>query len=229
MWLEAGSESYLETTVAHEVTHVVFADASANAFHQPAAWLNEGTATWAEVDGADTEADLVRLEADSSDGLMAFEALTDQFPIDSRGASLAYAQGATMVDHIITTYGRDAMAAIMDAYRDGATDAEAIEAGTGDPFDEIRADYFASFGTTEPDPVEPVALGRSDVPLPGQPAAPGASGGPEPGPSGAGDTQDVVWWLIIGVVLIGVVFIAAAVWSARERGDMPPPDQGGGA
>ena len=36
---------------------------------------------------------------------MAFEALTDQFPIDTRGASLAYAQGATMVAHIIDTTG----------------------------------------------------------------------------------------------------------------------------
>jgi Peptidase MA superfamily len=221
MWLEAGSTSYLETTIAHEVTHVVFRDASDNPFHEPATWLNEGTATWAEVGNADTEADLVRLEAGSDDGLMAFEALTDQFPIDTRGASLAYAQGATMVDHIITTYGTDAMAGIMDAYRDGATDAEAIEAGTGTPFEEIRADYFASFDSTEPSPVEPVALGDSDVPLPGQPGS--GPDQPEPNPDQPDGSQDLVWWLIIGFVLVGVVFVGVVVWRARR---VAPPSDG---
>ena len=44
--------------------------------HAPATWLNEGVATWSEVGNADTEADLVQSEANSADGLMAFEALT---------------------------------------------------------------------------------------------------------------------------------------------------------
>lgn len=220
MWLEAGSSAYLETTIAHEVTHVVFLDASDNPFHEPATWLNEGTATWAEVGNADTEADLVGIEARSDDGLMAFEALTDQFPIDTRGATLAYAQGATMVDRIIATYGADAMPAIMAAFRDGATDDQAILAGTGTSFEEIRADYFASFDTTEPAPIEPVPLGDSDVALPGQPV-PAASGAPEPGPDQPTGSQDLVWWLIIGFVLVGVVFIGAVAWRARRAS---PPD-----
>lgn len=220
MWLGAGSESYLRTTVAHEVTHVVFGDASGNPFHEPAAWLNEGTATWAEVGNADTEEDLVRMEARREDGLMAFEALTDQFPIDTRGASLAYAQGATMVAHIIEEYGADAMARIMDAYRDGATDDDAIEAGTDTPFATIRADYFNSFGVEEPSPIEPDPLVGSEVALPPQPdgGLAGPSAAPEPSP--AGSSQDLAWWLIIGLVIVGVVFVAVVVWRARR--DAPP-------
>jgi hypothetical protein len=220
MWLGAGSESYLRTTVAHEVTHVVFSDASGNPFHEPATWLNEGTATWAEVGNADTEEDLVRLEAGSADGLMAFEALTDQFPIDTRGASLAYAQGATMVALIIDEYGTDAMARIMDAYRDGATDDDAIEAGTDTPFATIREDYFAAFGVEEPAPIEPRPLAGSDVALPPQPdgGVVGPSTAPEPSP--AGSSRDVAWWLIVGLVIVGVVFVAVVVW--RGRRSVPP-------
>ena len=181
MWLEAGSTAFLETTITHEVTHVVFHDASDNPFHEPPSWMNEGTATWAEVGNAETEEDIVRSEAGGADGLMAFEALTDQFPIDTRGATLAYAQGATMVDHLLAEYGSDALAAIMDEYRSGATDDEAIAAGTGTPSTEIRADYFASFGVSEPEPVEAQPLGSSDVPLPPQPGGvPGASDAPDP-------------------------------------------------
>ncbi|HET9498027.1 MAG TPA: peptidase MA family metallohydrolase [Candidatus Limnocylindria bacterium] len=224
MWLGAGSSGFLETTIAHEVTHVVFQDASDNPFHDPASWLNEGIATWAEVGNADTEAAVVRSEAGSADGLMAFEALTNQFPIDTRGATLAYAQGATMVDHLLGEYGSDALAEIMDAYRSGATDDEAIAAGTGTPFDEIRADYFASFGVSEPQPVGAQSLGRSDVPLPPQPGGvPGASDGPEPQPGPAAGSQDVVWWIIIGLVIVGGVFFGVVLWRARRAA---PPSGG---
>jgi hypothetical protein len=225
MWIEAGSNAFLDTALAHEVTHVVFHDASDNPFHAPPSWMNEGTATWAELGNAETEEALVQQEARSTEGLMAFEALTAQFPIDVRGANLAYAQGATMVDHILQTYGDDALASIMDAYRAGSTDDEAIQAGTGAEFADIRADYFEAFGVSEPGPAEPEALDGSTVPLPPQPdGAPAASDDPEPapGPGGGGDGQDLAPWLIIGLVVIGGIVIGAVVWRARS---VPPAGQ----
>ena len=224
MWLGAGSTAYLDTTLAHEVTHVVFNDATANPFHEPATWLNEGTATWSELANADTERDLVSLEARRAEGLMAFAALTDQFPIDTRGASLAYAEGTTMVDLIIRDFGTDAMAAIAEAYRSGATDEDAILAGTGVSFEALREEYFAAFGVTEPDPIEPLPLGRSDVPIPpqaGMELAPSAE--PQPG---SGESQDVAWWLIIGFMALGAVFVATVVLRARRA--QPPAGGGNG-
>ncbi|HEX9737652.1 MAG TPA: peptidase MA family metallohydrolase [Candidatus Limnocylindria bacterium] len=222
MWLEAGSTAYLDTTLAHEVTHVVFHDATANPFHEPASWLNEGVATWSEVGNAATERDLVSLEARSRGGLMAFAALTDQFPIDARGANLAYAQGATMVDLIIHDFGTDAMAAIAEAYRFGATDEDAVLAGTGVSFQALRDEYFAAFGVTEPDPVEPLPLGRSDVPIPPQAGVePAPSAEPQPAPR---ESQDAAWWLIIGFVALGVVFVATVVVRSRRA---PRPAGGG--
>ena len=41
------------TTIVHEVTHVVFHDATANPFHEPAKWFNEGLSTWSEQQSAD--------------------------------------------------------------------------------------------------------------------------------------------------------------------------------
>lgn len=223
MWLGAGSTAYLDITLAHEVTHVVFDDATSNPYHEPAKWFNEGFATWSELRNAATEHDLVSQEAGTDRGLMAFAALTGQFPIDSRGASLAYAQSATMVDLIIREHGTAAIAAIAGAYRSGATDEEAIEAGTGRSFDQLRAAYFASFGVSEPAPVEPFPLGRSDVPLPPQPdkepgEEPVPSAEPAPAPGGS---QDLVWWLIIGFVVVGALFVVVVV--VRARRERPPP------
>lgn len=224
MWLGAGSTAYLDTTLAHEVTHVVFNDATSNPFHEPATWLNEGIATWSELANADTERDLVSLEARSAEGLMAFAALADQFPIDARGANLAYAEGTTMVDFIIREFGTDAIAAIAEAYRSGATDQGAILAGTGVSFDALREEYFAAFGVTEPDPIEPLPLGRSDVSIPPQAGVePAPSAEPQPGP---GESQDVAWWLIIGFVALGAVFVATVV--LRSRRAQPPASGGNG-
>ena len=222
MWLGAGGDAFLELALVHEVTHVVFADATANPFHEPASWLNEGVATWSERQDAAVEEDLVRFEAGRG-GLMAFAALVHEFPIDARGASLAYAQGATMVDYLIETYGTDVMADIADAYRSGATEDEAIEAASGTPFGDIRVAYFDQFGVTEPEPIEPVARARSDVPLPPQP-------GGEPGPTaapvgGSGDGQGLAWWLIIVIVAVGVVFGVTVVLVARR---IQPPAGGAG-
>ena len=132
MWLEGGSAEYLEVAMVHEVTHIVFHDATENSFHEPARWLNEGIATWSEQGDAGAERSIVESEAEG-DGLFSFDAISEQFPIGERGSRLSYAQGTTMVDLIVDGYGQEAVARIAAAYRDGASDDEALEAGAGTP------------------------------------------------------------------------------------------------
>lgn len=177
IWLEAGSRAYLESVVIHEVTHIVFFDATHNPYHEPALWLNEGIATWSEAQSDDGERETVQSEAAGA-GLIAFEGISEVFPIDNRGAHLAYAEGTTMVDRIIDQYGADAIARIAAAYRDGASDAEALEAGTGVPADQLYADFYAAYGVPAPQPVEPEPILPSDVELPA-----GARGVPRPTPA----------------------------------------------
>jgi peptidase MA superfamily protein len=188
MWLGGGSSSYLETTMTHEVTHVVFRDATANPFHEPATWFNEGLAVWSEEHAVGDQERNVRAAADSGD-LLAFDGITESFPIGATAARLAYSEGATMVDMIIRTYGQDAIAAIAAAWRDGASDAEALEAGTGIPATQLYDEYFTSFGVAAPTAVEPAAILPSNVDKPPQPvpAQPAESGAASPAPSSGGE------------------------------------------
>ena len=223
MWLGAGPASYLETTVVHEVTHVVFQDATVNAFHDPAKWLNEGLATWAEQRAADAQHSTVESEA-SGGGLLSFDAIAYDFPFGTRGATLSYAMGTTMVDMIIDRYGEDAIARIAEAYRAGSSDDEALEEGTGVPADQLYADYYDSFGVDEPEPVEAAAIPPSDVDKPGGAQAPGASAdesvapsSEEPAPSETiMDAPIVVVVAVAGLAILGIAGFAA--WSARRRG-----------
>jgi hypothetical protein len=222
MWLGGGPSDYLETTLVHEVTHVVFRDATVNPFHEPAKWLNEGLAVWSERQSADGERSTVEFEARGG-GLFAFDAIAAQFPIGTRGSSLSYAMGATMVDMIIDQYGTDAIAGITEAYRAGASDAEALEAGTGVPAAELEADFYAEFGVEPPQPIEPAPIPPSNVRTPGGmgggdgDGAPAASPTPRPSAAAApGDDEVNVALLLVPIILFAVAAVAGAAYLARR-------------
>lgn len=225
MWLGGGSQNYLDTTVTHEVTHVVFHDASANPFHDPPTWFNEGLAVWSEQQSAGSHADTVRAATKSGD-LLAFDGISQAFPIDAQAASLAYSEGATMVQMIIDTYGRGAIARIAAAWRNGDGDAEALQAGTGISANQLYANYFASFGVAEPKAVRPAPILPSNVKVPPQPAAsgqqpaatrsgqPSASGGSGQHPAGGAVSTSRL--LVLGAAAAGIG-IGAVVVLRRRR------------
>jgi hypothetical protein len=225
MWLGGGSRSYLDTTVTHEVTHVVFHDATANPFHDPPTWFNEGFSVWSEQQSAGSHADIVRAAAESGD-LLAFDGISQAFPIDAQAASLAYSEGATMIQMIIDKYGRAAIAKIAAAWRDGDGDAEALQAGTGITATQLYAGYFASFGVDEPEAVKPAPILPSNVKLPPQPAAssqqPAATGSGQPSASSspgeqpAGGAVGTTGLLLLGAGAVGVG-IGAGVALRRRR------------
>ncbi len=229
MWnsSEAGSQAYLETVMIHEITHIVFHDATDNPFHEPARWLNEGIATWSETEEASGERAIVEQEA-NGEGLFSFEAITEQFPIGQRGGRLSYAQGTTMIDMIIAEYGREAIARIAAAYREGASDDEALEAGAGVPADDLYAAFFAAFDVDEPTPIEPEPIAASNVDRPTagpidpggvDPGAEPPPGDPAPGedaPSTSGTEAVVIAGLGIGLVAAGVGAVAMSRRAERK-------------
>ena len=211
MWLGGGDSQYLETAMLHEVTHIVFNDATDNPYHEPATWINEGIAVWAEADDASDATSFVREQA-AAGGLFAFEAISQRFPIGDLGGSLSYAQGASMIDFIVDQHGREAIARMTAAYRDGASDEEALEAATGTKADELYRAFYAQFGIEPPTPVEPEPIPASDVdrPVPGEVDPGGVEGGPpiEPGePTPVGGASDLPLWVPIVAIATG----AAAV------------------
>jgi hypothetical protein len=223
MWLGGGSEAYLERAMVHEVTHVVFQDATDNPFHEPATWINEGIAVWSETQDAGDERSIVE-DAARAGGLFSFDAIAERFPIGDRAASLSYAQGTTMVDTIIDRYGPKAMSRLTAAYRDGASDEEALEMATGISADALYADFYAAFGVEEPSPVVAEPIGASDVDLPtagsidpggvDQPSEPPVDASPiEPS-----DGSDLTGILVVGLALaVAATVIGALAISSRRR------------
>ncbi len=224
MWLGAGSNDYLEVAMVHEVTHIVFADATDNAFHEPARWLNEGIATWSESQDAGQQRGIVEFEA-SGGGLFSFDAISEQFPIGDRAGQLSYAQGTTMVDLIVDRYGREAIARIAAAFQDGASDAEALEAGTGISADALYTEFFDEFGVDAPQPVSPDPIGASNVdrPAAGSVDPGGVDGRPEvppdaaPGTDSGGAAGDALLLLVLLVIAAAAAIVAAVLVLRRAE------------
>ncbi len=223
MWLGGGSASYLEQVMVHEVTHIVFHDATDNPFHEPARWLNEGVATWSKTQSDDGERQVVESEA-AGEGLFAFDAITEQFPIGDRGAVLSYAQGTSMVQRIIDEYGTEAIGEIMAAFREGASDEEALEAGTGIAADELYADFYEAFGAEVPSPVSVEPIPPSDVDRPDAGAV--DPGGVPPGPAQPPDeasptepepSSDLPVVIALAGAMAVVIGLAIAIARRAER------------
>jgi uncharacterized protein YndB with AHSA1/START domain len=223
MWLGGGTADYLEVAMLHEVTHIVFHDATDNPYHEPARWLNEGIATWSETSSAGNERSIVEVEA-SGAGLFAFEAITEQFPIGERGGRLSYAQGTTMVDLIVERFGEEALAAIAAAYRDGASDAEALEAGTGMTAEDLYAAYYEAYGVDAPQPIpaDPIPPSTVDRPTAGEVDEGGVDPGAQPPPDEGAPTEPDpapdpnAPWLVVLLAVVAAAVIAVAVLLSRR-------------
>ena len=227
MWLGGGPPSYLETAIVHEITHIVFFDATDNPYHEPATWLNEGIAVFAETGDAAEAVSFVAQQADRQ-GLFAFDAISERFPIGSLESSLSYAQGAAMVDFLVDRYGREAIAAMTAAFRDGASDEEALEAATGVPAAELYEAFFAQYGAEVPAPVEPEPIPPSEVerPEPGAVDPGGVEGGPQvpPGEPAPGETPrgqapqgGVQAWVVVVAVAVAVLLAALVAVAVARR------------
>jgi Peptidase MA superfamily len=154
---------WVDVLVAHELTHMVFADATDNPYRQPPRWLNEGLAVYlAEGYGVGDRAQVA--DAAGSGALTPLSAIAGLFPTSYDSFSLAYAQSVSAVDFFIDTYGQDALVRLIGTYRDGVTDDEAFKAATGADFRTFDDAWLAAQGVARPQPYGPQPAPRGPQP-----------------------------------------------------------------
>jgi hypothetical protein len=135
---------------------------------------------------------------------------------------LAYAESVSAVDHIVATYGRDALVALIRSYQTGVTDNEAFEAALGVDMAGFETDWLRSVGASEPvrhgprpAPPGPVPEGWSGAaPVPSvEPAgsagaATSAPTSPAPGGSTSGfPAVPIVLGLVVVAIAIGGLLV----------------------
>lgn len=220
----AGDTAYSAQVMPHEPTHVVFADATGNPYHDPPRWLNEGFAQYVSQ-GYDSESRREVSQAVASGTLTSLLALTDFFPLDSQRIYLAYAEAVSAVDFMVRKYGQPAIPKLVKAYAGGASDDEAFTTAFGLDVASFNSAWLADNGVTpvkygpQPAPTGPLpsgwngAAGTVTTPQPtaggGSAATPSTSTG---GQSSSAPSDNAMVYLLAGILALGgLVLVGAAI------------------
>lgn len=143
--LPTGNPSEVGRIVPHEVSHQVLHQATENPFNVPPTWFDEGLAVAVQDGGNQDFPALVQRAADEG-RLFSVRSLTSEFPYDPADASLAYAESYSIVQFIISRWGNEGIAAIIDAYKLGVSHDEALAMAIGVEMDELDRLWKDSLG-----------------------------------------------------------------------------------
>jgi hypothetical protein len=218
--------SWVESVVPHELTHVVFATAVDNPYHDPPHWLNEGLAVYL-ADGYD-DFDRQQVERAAKDGsIIPLDGLAGAFPTTQERFFLAYAESVSAVDRIVRADGRDALVKLIRSYAEGVSDDAAFQAALGRDVAGFEADWLGELGARPPTrlgprpaPVGPLPSGWTgpqanpsfEIVGSQPPVTPGA-----PGPVSRGGGDDPIRLLVGPIASLGLVVIVVLAVAAYRR------------
>jgi hypothetical protein len=152
----AGMAWTVEQGIPHEVSHILFHQATDHAYSFPPTWLNEGLAMYNENVSHGSELALVRRAAQRGE-LLSLAQISGGFPPDPDVARLSYAESLTTVQFILERYGPEGMAALLEAFREGKTTEEAVRQVFGlslQQFEEQWREYVTGMaGAVESEPL----------------------------------------------------------------------------
>ncbi len=134
------------TILKHELCHLLLH----HYIHTLPRWLDEGVSQWAS--GGFTELFSENREsylrwASISGGLIGLNALDTRFPQDEQGLVLAYEESRSIVDYIVSRYGKNGIINILTALKNGKSTQDAIMMSLGTPYPEFEKEWQNSLRT----------------------------------------------------------------------------------
>ncbi len=154
-----GAHQDVDVTIAHELTHVVVGLATENPYADIPAWLNEGLAMYNE--GKLRSGNARALEKGIRDNrLLSVRSLT-ALTGNPDEVNLFYGEVYSVVDFLLTTYGREKMSELLKVFKEGSLTDDALMKVYGFDQDELDAQWRESIGapprgeTEEPEAEKP--------------------------------------------------------------------------
>ena len=139
-----GSQSDLELTMAHELSHIVVGMATDNPYAGLPRWLDEGLAMRAEGElprqnALALELGIARDELLSVRSMTSYSGRVDQ-------VDLFYGECYSVVTFMIETYGREKMTELLQVFAEGTSQHDALQRVYGLTIEELDARWRISLG-----------------------------------------------------------------------------------
>jgi hypothetical protein len=134
-----------ETTIPHELTHLVVGQVTENPYGGLPTWLNEGLAMVAQGP-LDASFSGVFQQALDQHALISVRSLASPFSVYASISYLAYAESYEITSYLLDTYGRDKMLALLNVFAQGSTYDDALRQVYGFDMDGLNAEWQASLG-----------------------------------------------------------------------------------
>ena len=235
----SGSNSgWDESTVIHELTHVLVGHFTFSCLGDVPQWLNEGLAVYSEG-SLDPQFQNSLNRAVENDTLLSVQSISGSFSEVSDKANLSYAESYSIVNFLITTYSQPKMTELLNGLRDGLTLDQALQQTYGFDVDGLEDAWRESIGA-QPRPVsaQPTAQPTPTyvptiVPISGSPLilhvtttpVPTSSVGQQPTQITDGSRTAPPLWLTLTLLgfcclfllVIGVVVLGFVVRSRNQK------------
>jgi hypothetical protein len=149
-----GNLDWGKRAIAHELTHLVIHQITLNPYIDLPTWLDEGLAMHTEGPMEPVFADSLS-RAVAENRLISVQSLSSPFSAYAEESVLSYAQSYSLVDFLITNYGRGKMFELLNTFRQGSSYDGALEKVYGfdmDGLDTLWQNYvtpLAQPSTTE--------------------------------------------------------------------------------
>ncbi len=122
--------------IAHELTHQIIYQATANPYNVLPNWLDEGLAVYNEGPPDPTFPALLN-QAIASGQLISLRSLSSPFSAYGSEANLSYAESYSVVNYLVTTYGQAKMLELLNTFQQGSTYDGAFEKVYGFNMDKL--------------------------------------------------------------------------------------------
>jgi hypothetical protein len=135
--------SWGKRAIAHELTHLVIHQMVLNPYNELPTWLDEGLAVYSEGP-FDVQFESYLKKAVAEDRLISVQSLASPFSAYAEQSYLSYAESYSMVEFLISRYGRDMMLELLNTFREGSSYDGALEKVYGfdmDGLNDLWRDY----------------------------------------------------------------------------------------
>jgi len=167
--IEVDNLDWGKRTVAHELGHLVVGQLVYGPFGWLPTWLSEGIAMNAEGELSDNFQDSLD-SAISSDTLFSVRSIASAFPSDATEAIICYSESHSIVKFLIDNYGSEQFLKLLDLFKQGSTDDEALFQIYGYDTDGLNENWRSSLGlgpqpTVTPTPTPSPSAGGNEFVL----------------------------------------------------------------